>query len=193
MEFETRTINMQPLFKGEKYKLWKVKMIDFLKYMDEDMSVIIEEGISSLLSSYGEFWNEHEKNKYELNTKARHILMCALFKEKLSNVIALSVKEMWETISLSHRELKGDSNSSDSKIDHICFMEDTTENLTSKEFDEVIHDNTITNSFENFVVDNSSEEVNFLNLCFDGLLLLALCCFLTFDGDWNGGRLQKLR
>jgi len=125
-------------------------MIDFLKYMDEDMSIIIEEGISSLLSDNGEFWNEHEKNKYELNTKARHILMCVLSKEILSNVIALSVKEMWETISLSHR----DSNVSNSKTNLICFMEDTIDNLTSKEPDEAIHDNTITNSFVNFVVDN---------------------------------------
>jgi len=72
-------------------------------------------------------------------------------------------------------------------------MEDTTDNLTSKESDEAIHDNTIANSFGNFVFDNSNEEVNFLDLCFDGLLLLALCCFLTFDGDWSGGRLKKFR
>jgi len=79
---------------------FKSEMIDFLKYMDEDMLFIIEEGLSSLLNSYGELpqkesWNEHQKNKYQLNAKVRHIFLWALFENELSKVIVLtSAKEI---------------------------------------------------------------------------------------------------
>ena len=47
MEFETKFIN-KILFKGEKYDPWKEKSINFLNYMNENLLIIIKEGIRAL-------------------------------------------------------------------------------------------------------------------------------------------------
>jgi len=62
MEFEKKIIDIPPLFKGQKYELWKERMVNFLNYMDEHLLAIIEEGIPTLFDSFGElFPGEPEK------------------------------------------------------------------------------------------------------------------------------------
>jgi len=68
--------------------------------MDENLMIIINEGISSLFNSSGklltrEFWSEQQKNRYQLNARVRHILIGALSEEELIKVISItSLKEM---------------------------------------------------------------------------------------------------
>jgi len=47
MEFEKKFIDKM-LFKGEMYEPWKENSINFLNYMNENLLIIIKEGICAL-------------------------------------------------------------------------------------------------------------------------------------------------
>jgi len=48
-----------------------------------------------------------EKRVCQNNAKARHIIMCALSKEEMSNVhVMVSAKEMWDTLALTYEGSK---------------------------------------------------------------------------------------
>ncbi|ESW23578.1 hypothetical protein PHAVU_004G059100 [Phaseolus vulgaris] len=71
-----------PLFKGEKYDLWMLKMTSFLEY-NVDLLIFVKK------------------------SKPRHILLCSLSKEETSKVHAMAnTKDIWETITLSYEGSK---------------------------------------------------------------------------------------
>ena len=112
MEFEDQVVNRPPLFKGEKYDLWKLRMPPFLEFSNVDLLSIVKKDISRILDSFGNFTNqescnEEKKKLYQLNAKARHILLCVLSEEETSKVHAMtSAKDIRETITFSHEGFK---------------------------------------------------------------------------------------
>jgi len=55
MDSEGQFINRPPLFKGEKFELWKLK-VTFMEYCNIDLLEVIETGVFSLLDTYGKFF-----------------------------------------------------------------------------------------------------------------------------------------
>jgi len=53
IDSEGHVINRPSFFKGEKIKLCKLKMMDFLEYCNGDLLKIIETDIPSLLDAIG--------------------------------------------------------------------------------------------------------------------------------------------
>jgi len=50
-----------------------------------------------------EYMTMEKKHICQNNTKARHLIMCALFEEEMLKVHAMvSAKEMWDTLALTH-------------------------------------------------------------------------------------------
>ena len=89
-----------PLFKGQNYELWKMRMIGFIQYNNMELINIIKNDIPTLIDKSGEllsfkFMTVEEKRIYQNNAKARHLITCALFEEEMSKVHAMvSVKDM---------------------------------------------------------------------------------------------------
>ncbi|XP_017434576.1 uncharacterized protein LOC108341401 [Vigna angularis] len=51
-------------------------------------------------------WSNEQKHKYLLNSKARNLLMCALYEEEYKKVHAFKgAKEMWDTLIVTHEAL----------------------------------------------------------------------------------------
>jgi len=59
MDSKEQSINHPPLYKDEKFELWKLKMVDFLKYCNVDLLEVIEIEVSSLLDTSGNLCKEY--------------------------------------------------------------------------------------------------------------------------------------
>jgi len=83
-------------------------MVTFLEYCNVDLLEVIEIRVSSLLDTFGKFlpritWTNEQKQRYQINAKAKYILICALLLEENEKVHALlSAKDIWKTLALAH-------------------------------------------------------------------------------------------
>jgi len=112
MEGDRLQVSRPPLFKGQNYELWKMRMIGFIQYNDMEIINIIKVDIPTLIDKSGELlplesMTLEEKRICQNNAKARHIITCALSEEEISKVHAIvSAKEMWDTLALTYEGSK---------------------------------------------------------------------------------------
>ncbi|MQM17024.1 hypothetical protein Taro_049990 [Colocasia esculenta] len=99
---EGQSVNRPPLFDGEDYNYWKIRMEFFLQGLDFQLWSIIEEGDLVVLNSR-ENWTKDDKKKISLNCKAKSILCCALTKKEFNRISACkSAMEMWEKLRITY-------------------------------------------------------------------------------------------
>ncbi|MQL90456.1 hypothetical protein Taro_023050 [Colocasia esculenta] len=100
--FEGQSVNRPPLFNGEDYTYWKIRMEYFLQGFDFQIWSIIEEGDLVVLNNR-EHWTEDSRKKISLNCKAKSILCCALSKKEFNSVSACkSAMEIWEKLRITY-------------------------------------------------------------------------------------------
>jgi len=69
MEIEGWVVNNPPLFKGEKYELWKLKIVTFLEFNNIELLEIIEVEIPTLVDATCKLlprhaWSEDQRYTY---------------------------------------------------------------------------------------------------------------------------------
>ncbi|MQM02157.1 hypothetical protein Taro_034929 [Colocasia esculenta] len=112
--FEGQSVNRPPLFDGEDYTYWKIRMEYFLQGFYFQIWSIIEEGDLVILNSR-QNWTDDDRTKISLNCKAKSIMCCALSKKEFNRVSACkTAKDMWETLKLTY---EGTDKVKETKID----------------------------------------------------------------------------
>jgi len=112
MEGDGLHVSRLPLFKGQNYELWKMRMIGSIQYNGMELINIIKNDIPTLIDKSGELLPfesmiVEEKHVCQNNDKAMHIIMCVLSEEEMSKVHAMvSAKEMWDTLALTYEGSK---------------------------------------------------------------------------------------
>jgi len=114
---EGNATNRPPLFNGTHYRYWKIRMQVFLESQSLDVWNIVEEGyvlpttlekdsegiVTSIKFKPKSAWTQGEKDKANLNAKAKNSLYCALSQEEFNRVVNCnSAKEVWETLETTH-------------------------------------------------------------------------------------------
>ncbi|XP_020229882.1 uncharacterized protein LOC109811039 [Cajanus cajan] len=108
MENKGQAVNHPPLFKGTNYNYWKQRMITFFDACHIDMWDFVEHGNYIPLDDAGRelpkaHWNEEQKHRFILNSKAQNALICALIEEEYTKVHNFkSAKQMWDTLALTY-------------------------------------------------------------------------------------------
>jgi len=110
MEGDELHVGRPPLFKGQNYELWNMRMIGCIQYNGMKLINIIKYGIPTLIDKSGEMFSfesmtEEEKYICQNNAKRRHLIMCALSEEEMSKVHAMvNTKRCWIHL-LSHMKV----------------------------------------------------------------------------------------
>ena len=108
MEGDELHVSRPPLFKGQNYELWKIRMIDLIQYNGMELINIIKNDIPTLIDKSRELlpvqsMTVEEKHICQNNAKAKHIIICILSEEEMSKVHAMvNAKEMWNTLALTY-------------------------------------------------------------------------------------------
>ena len=129
---EVNPTNRPPLFNGTHYRYWKIRMQVFLESLSLDIWNIIEEGyhppivtepdaegyvISIKLKPKRER-TQGEKDRANLNDKAKNALFCILSQEEFNRVVNCNTaKEVWDTLETTH---KGTGQVKIAKIQMLC-------------------------------------------------------------------------
>ena len=119
MENEGQAVNRPPLFNGNEYDYWKQRMITFFDAQNIDLWDVVETGYTAPVNDAGQpvpraQWTADQRTRFQLNSKARHYLMCAITKSEYDKVHSCTTaKEMWDTLALAH---EGSSQVRESKI-----------------------------------------------------------------------------
>ena len=83
MSAEGGHMNRPPLFNGEKFDYWKDKMKAFFETQQLELWDIVQSGYIPPTNALGvtiprEDWNDEQKKRYQINQKARFILICGM-------------------------------------------------------------------------------------------------------------------
>jgi len=135
MEGDGLQLSRPPLFKGQNYVFWKMRMIGFIQYNGMQLINIIKNGIPTLIDKSGELFpfesmTKKEKCFCQNNAKARHIIMRALSEEEISKVhVMVSAKEMWDTLALTYEDSKEVEEKEEKKEEVLQRKEESYVNL----------------------------------------------------------------
>ena len=108
---EGYSLNRPPLFSGEGYAYWKVRMKIFIQAIDNDIWKAIEKGPhipSSLVEGVvtptpEDKWKDDDRKKVQYDYKAKNIITSALSYDEFFRVSQCSsAKEMWDTLQVTH-------------------------------------------------------------------------------------------
>ena len=108
MKNERRGFNKPPLFKGVRYDYWKQRMVAFFESCHIDMLDVVENGnnipyYDNLNEPPRGRWNDEQKQRHLLNSKAMNSTMCPLSEEEYTKVHSFkSTKEIWDTLIISY-------------------------------------------------------------------------------------------
>ncbi|KAK7289872.1 hypothetical protein RIF29_03868 [Crotalaria pallida] len=100
-----------PLFSGEGYAYWKVRVKIFIQAIDNEIWKAIEKGphISSTIVEGAaqltpeDKWTDDDKKKIQLDYKAKNIITSALSYDEFFRISQCSsAKEMWDTLQVTH-------------------------------------------------------------------------------------------
>lgn len=135
MEIEGRNeglaTNRPPLFTGNNYGFWKVKMMFFLKSLGDGIWEVIANDYASPTTSTSE-WTETQKRSDKLNTRAMNALFGALSEKEFSRIRCLtSASKIWKALETFH---EGTSHVRENKV---IYAQAQYENFTMKK-DETI-------------------------------------------------------
>ena len=145
---EGNSTTRPPLFNGNNYGYWKVRMIIFLQSMDYELWEIIEKGPyipmkketeGTLVAKNKSEWDESDKKRITLNAKAINILFCALSMEEFNRIrTCKTAKDIWCTLEVVH---EGTSQVKESKINML---------VHKYELFQMKHDESITQMYTRF-------------------------------------------
>ena len=108
---EGASINRPPLFNGENYSFWKIKMKAFIEGIDVDIWEAIEHGPYIPTHTENEVvvekprsqWTSTEKQKAQYGLKAKNIIISALGMDEFCRISnCTTAKEMWEALEVTH-------------------------------------------------------------------------------------------
>ena len=127
---EGASLNRPPLFCGENYQLWCIRMKFFVDSLDRKIRDVITNNVIIYLLENNVVLSENEKDHLDCVTK--NIIVSALDSDELLKVSeCISVKGMWDTLERIHRgskstwldsdESSAGSSSTDFKMD-VCLM-----------------------------------------------------------------------
>ncbi|EOY03127.1 Uncharacterized protein TCM_017644 [Theobroma cacao] len=103
---ERQSIVDPPLFNGENYPYWKIRMKFFIQANNYDVQSTIVDGPHKPTKEEKE-WDTNGINMVQLNAKAMHILLYALGEKEYNRVSKCeSGKEIWEKLEKLYREAK---------------------------------------------------------------------------------------
>ena len=97
-----------PFFDGNDYPYWKTRMIIYLQALDYEILEVVCDGpflplnkneVREDIPKPSREWNELEKEKFSLNSKAMNALFCALDKKEFYRVSSCeSANEIWHEL-----------------------------------------------------------------------------------------------
>ena len=97
-----------PYFDGNDYPYWKTRMRIYLQALDYEIWEIVNDGpfmpltkneVGEDIPKPSREWNELEKRKASLNSKAMNVLFCALDKKEFHRVSSCeSANEVWHKL-----------------------------------------------------------------------------------------------
>ncbi|WVZ18673.1 hypothetical protein V8G54_005995 [Vigna mungo] len=95
---EGASINRPPLFTGNNYAFWKVRIQIFMESIDSEIWETITNG------HFVPIWNVEDKRRFQLDVKARNIISSALTVDKFSRITTCkNAHEMWEMLRVTHK------------------------------------------------------------------------------------------
>ena len=108
---EGTSINRPPLFNGEGYAYWKVRMKIFIQAIDMEIWNAIENGpfvpqtkVNDVVSIKPQSsWDNDDKKKVAFDLKAKNIITSALSYDEFFRVSqCVDAKQMWDTLQVTH-------------------------------------------------------------------------------------------
>ncbi|KAE8678027.1 hypothetical protein F3Y22_tig00111458pilonHSYRG00129 [Hibiscus syriacus] len=95
-------VNKPPFFNGANYAYWKNRMMYFIQASDMGAWNAVEEGYIKPLT-HPRLWSEGETRMFQLNSKAIHIIFCALGPYEYGRVSSCTTaKEIWDKLQFTH-------------------------------------------------------------------------------------------
>ena len=139
---EGNSINRPPIFNGEGYHYWKIRMQIFIEAIDLNIWEAIEIGPyvptivdgSTTTKKPRDQWSEEDRRRFQYNLKAKNIITFALGIDEYFRVSnCTNAKEMWDTLQLTH---EGTTDVKRSRINTLTheyqlFRMNTNENIQS--------------------------------------------------------------
>ena len=127
---KSASLNRPPLFFGENYQLWCIRMKFFVDSLDRKIRDVITNNAFIHLLENNAALSENERN--HLDCVAKSIIVSALDSDELLKVSqCISAKEIWDTLEKIHKdsrsalldsdEFSAGPSSADSKMD-VCLM-----------------------------------------------------------------------
>ncbi|KAE8667313.1 Kinesin-3 [Hibiscus syriacus] len=99
---DSQPVNKPPFFNGANYAHWKNKMMYFIQSYNLGAWYSIMDGNSSPPGKYND-WNREEHKNFQRNSKAIHILFCALGPNEYGRVSSCSsAKKIWDKLQVTH-------------------------------------------------------------------------------------------
>ena len=108
---EGASINRPPMFNGDGYSYWKVRMKIFIEAIDLDIWNAIENGPfipmhtseGKIIEKPRSIWSDDDKKKVQYDLKAKNIITSALGIDEFFRISnCKSAQEMWETLEVTH-------------------------------------------------------------------------------------------
>ncbi|KAH9704464.1 Integrase catalytic domain-containing protein [Citrus sinensis] len=140
---EGQSTTRPPYFDGNDYPYWKTRMRIYLQALDYEIWEIVNDGpfmpltkneVGEDISKPSRDWNEFEKRKTSLNSKAMNALFCALDKKEFHRVSSCeSANEIWHKLEVVY---EGTNQVKESKINRYTrqyelFQMEQNENVYS--------------------------------------------------------------
>ena len=103
---EGASINRPPLFTGENYPFWKVRMQIFLESVDRRIwDAVVNGNVVNDVQEPNPFsqWTTDENRRAQYDVKARNIISSALTLDEFYRIsVCTSAQEMWEILRVNH-------------------------------------------------------------------------------------------
>ena len=103
---EGASINRPPLFTGENYPFWKVRMQIFLESVDRRIwDAVVNGNVVNDVQEPNPFsqWTTDENRRAQYDVKARNIISSALTLDEFYRIsVCTSAKDMWEILRVTH-------------------------------------------------------------------------------------------
>ncbi|KAH9768815.1 Integrase catalytic domain-containing protein [Citrus sinensis] len=129
---EGQSTTRPPYFDGNDYPYWKIRMKIYLEALDYEIWEIVNDGpfmpltkneVGEDIPKPSRDWNEFEKRKASLNSKAMNVLFCALDKKEFHRVSSCeSANEIWHKLEVVY---EGTNQVKESKISRFTDIVNT--------------------------------------------------------------------
>jgi len=108
---EGASINMPPLFDGENYPFWEIRMKSFLELVDKGVWDVVVNGPfkpikvvegKTILKEFSQ-WTPNENKRAYYDIRAKNIIFFVLTLDEFYKVyVCESAKEIWDVLEVTH-------------------------------------------------------------------------------------------